>query len=105
MENALLARLKRETAEADETVLIDLLSDATEIVLNRRYPFVQEEDRPTEVPARYTSILYRIALELYSKRGAEGEVQHIENGVHRNYSSADVSPELLRQIIPVAGGF
>lgn len=101
--NALLERLKAETAEADTKVLIDLLDDAKEIILNRRYPFV--EDRPVDVPKRYASLQYRIALELYAKRGAEGEVQHIENGIHRSYSSADVSPELLRQITPMAGGF
>ena len=99
----LLERLKHETADADENMLADLLSDAAEIILNRRYPFLGE--RPIEVPQRYRTLQYRIALELYSKRGAEGEVQHIENGIHRNYSSADVSPELLNQIIPMAGGF
>lgn len=103
MQNELLLRLKRETNEIDDNVLIGLLDDAEQIVLNRRYPFAG--DCPNAVPYRYRSVQYRIALELYAKRGAEGEIQHIENGVHRSYSSADVSPELLREIVPMAGGF
>ena len=40
---------------------------------------------------------------MLNKRGAEGEVQHIENGIHRNYKYADVPTELLRDIPPMCG--
>ena len=40
---------------------------------------------------------------MISKRGAEGETSHSENGVSRSYASAGVSEELLREITPKVG--
>ena len=44
----------------------------------------------------------RIAIDLYNKRGAEGEKAHSENGVSRTYESSWVSQQLLDEIIPKA---
>lgn len=78
-----------------------LLEQAEGIVLNRRYPFGVPEG--ATIPAMYEHIQLRIAVELYSKMGAEGQTGHSENGVSRSYEAADVSPSLLKQIIPVCG--
>ena len=45
----------------------------------------------------------QIAVELFSKRGAEGQTGHSENGISRSYESADVSPSLLKRITPLVG--
>jgi len=87
---------------ATDDLLLILLEQAEGIVLNRRYPFGIPEE--AVVPPQYERIQMRIALELFAKMGAEGQTAHIENGVHRTYEAADVSPSLLRQIIPVCGG-
>ena len=55
------------------------------------------------VPAEYEHIQLQIAVELFSKRGAEGQISHNENGINRTYEAADVSPSLLRRIVPVCG--
>ena len=88
-----------DTASSD--LLSVLLEQAEEIVLNKRYPFGAPEG--ALVPKQYEQIQLRIAVELYSKMGAEGQIGHNENGVNRTYEAADVSPSLLRQIMPVVG--
>lgn len=88
-----------DTAEND--LLMILLEQAEGIVLNRRYPF--GVPKGATVPAEYEQIQLQIAVELFSKRGAEGQVAHSENGINRTYEAADVSPSLLRRIVPVCG--
>lgn len=87
--------------EASTDLLALLVEQAGEIVLNRRYPFGIPED--AIVPRAYEHIQLQIAVELYAKMGAEGQTAHNENGVNRSYEAADVSPSLLRRIVPVAG--
>lgn len=84
-----------------DDLLSYLLEQAGGIVLNRRYPFGLPED--AVVPAAYEHIQVQIALELYSKMGAEGQTVHDENGIKRTYEAADISPSLLRRIVPVVG--
>lgn len=98
-----LARLEvlisPDTAETD--LLTFLLDQAEGIVLNRRYPFGIPED--TLVPASYEHIQLQIAVELFSKLGAEGQTGHSENGINRSYEAGDISPSLLKRIVPVVG--
>lgn len=86
---------------ADKTLLSYLLEQAEGIILNRRYPFGAPEG--ASLSTQHEQIQIRIALELFAKMGAEGQVSHQENGTNRVYEAADVSPSLLRQIIPVCG--
>lgn len=86
---------------ADDSLLSILLSQAAGIVLNKRYPFGQPEG--AEVPKAYEHIQLQIAVELFAKMGAEGQTAHKENGIDRTYEAADVSPSLLRRIIPICG--
>lgn len=87
--------------EANDNLLSTLVEQAKGIVLNRRYPFGYPEG--TEVPSQYEHIQLQIAVELFTKMGAEGEVTHNENGINRTYESADVSQSLLKRIIPMCG--
>lgn len=86
---------------ASPNLLQYLLEQAEGIVLNRRYPFGPPEG--ATLSPFLEQIQIRIALELFAKMGAEGQVQHMENGVSRTYETGDVSPSLLKQIIPVCG--
>ena len=86
---------------ANEDLLPHLLWQAEGIVLSRRYPFGSPEG--ATVSSAYEHIQLQIAVELYSKMGAEGQTGHNENGVSRTYEAADVSPSLLKRIVPVAG--
>lgn len=88
-----------DTASPD--MLTVLLEQAEGIVLNRRYPFGIPEE--ATVPTAYEHIQIQIALELFAKMGAEGQTAHSENGISRTYEASDVSPSLLRRIVPVVG--
>lgn len=95
-----LKNLIQPDAVSDE-LAYELLDTAESIVLNRLYPFGYEEG--AEVPSQYRKIQVKIAVEIYSKMGAEGQTAHSENGISRSYEAADVSPSLLKQIVPHCG--
>ena len=103
MENQKLEKLKvlisPETASDD--LLLYLLEQAEGIILNRRYPFGAPEDAVLSV--FHQQIQIRVAVELFNKMGAEGQTAHDENGIKRTWEAGDVSPSLLRQIVPVCG--
>lgn len=92
-------KLKARLPEANEAEIQILIESTTAIINNNRYPF---GEIPEEIEPRYNDLQLRMAVELYSKAGAEGETSHSENGVSRTYSAAWVSPELLGEIVPKA---
>ena len=88
--------------EDDDTgtdVLRAYLILAGQKILNRMYPFGTECNH-MHVPDKYVSVQLNVACYLLNKRGAEGEIQHIENGIHRNYGSSDVPDGMLKDVIP-----
>lgn len=95
-----LARLIDD--EYEDVGVLDLyLELAGQKILNRMYPYVMDYTG-MEVPDRYAMIQLNVATYLLNKRGAEGEIQHIENGIHRNYGTPDVPDEMLKDIMPMA---
>ena len=86
---------------ASNDVLLSLIELSEGIVLNKRFPFGAPEG--AVIPAQCEWIQLRVAVELFSKMGAEGQTEHTENGVTRKWEAADVSPSLLRGIVPVIG--
>lgn len=96
-----LERLKiRITENITDEELEALLESAQAVIQSRRFPFGEV---PGTLEERYKDLQIRIAVEMFAKRGAEGEKAHSENGVSRTYSSASVSEELLREITPKVG--
>ena len=96
-----LERLKiRITEKVNDEELEDILESAKAVILSRRFPFGEQ---PEEIENKYKDLQIRIAVEMFNKRGAEGEIAHSENGVNRNYASANVSEDLLREITPKVG--
>ena len=84
-----------------EAVLSVYLDLAAQKILNRMYPFKENYDG-LEVPDRYVMAQLKIANYMLNKRGAEGQIQHIENGIHRNYGAADIPDGMLEEIVPFA---
>ena len=87
--------------DEDEDVLGIYLDIAGDKILNKMYPFKTSYEGLT-VPDKYAMIQLNIASYLLNKRGAEGEIQHIENGIHRNYGSSDVPDGMLKDVYPFA---
>lgn len=92
--------LKALSGVTDEEVLGTFLSLAANKVIQRAYPYRTDI---TEVPRQYAVNQVEIANFLLSKRGAEGETYHAENGITRTYGGGDVPEELLRPIVPFVG--
>ena len=88
-----------EGDETDNGILEVYLELAGQKILNRMYPYKETYDG-LEVPDRYAGVQLKIANYMLNKRGAEGQIQHIENGIHRNYGSADVPDGMLAEIVP-----
>jgi hypothetical protein len=86
---------------ATDPLLLSLLEQAEGIILNRRYPFGVPEG--AELSAYHEQIQIRMAVELFNKMGAEGQTAHDENGIKRTWGAGDVSPSLLKAIVPVCG--
>ena len=93
-----LSRMIDDDHEEDDILGI-YLDIAGNRILNHMYPY-RESYEGLEVPDRYTMIQLNIAVYMLNKRGAEFEVQHIENGIHRNYGSADIPESMLKDVIP-----
>ena len=95
---AILRTMIDDQSEDDE-VLSTFLELAGDKVLNRMYPYKDDYTGLT-VPDRYASIQLKVAAYMLNKRGAEGQIQHIENGIHRNYGAADIPDGMLQEITP-----
>lgn len=96
-----IAKLRTMIDDHDEpdevlSVYLDLAGDK---ILNRMYPY-KTDYTGLEVPDRYVSVQLKVSAYGLLKRGAEGQIQHIENGIHRNYGSADIPEEMLREVVP-----
>ena len=92
-----LAALLAPDADTDE-VLDAVLKIAEVEVLNRMYPLGYSDSMT--VPARYEMLQIQLAAELYSKRGAEGQVSHSENGISRSWPEKSA---ILARIVPHVG--
>jgi len=95
-----LAMLISMTGETDENVLSTFLTLAKNVVLAKAYPY---GDGTEEMPLKYDTVQVEIAAYMLNKRGAEGEIVHLENGVSRHYEDGDIPPTLLRRITPMVG--
>lgn len=78
---------------ASDEILESELLVAETMILNKMYPFGYEEG--TVIPTRYERLQIKLAIELYSQRGADGQVSHSENGTTRSWPAAN---RILAQI-------
>lgn len=86
----------------EESTLLAYLQLAGQAILNKAYPY-ESASKPTDVPEKYQMLQVEVAAFLMNKRGGEGETQHIENGIHRNYQNAYIPDDMLRQVVPNVG--
>jgi hypothetical protein len=94
-----MLRTMMEDQETDSDILSVYLELAGQKILNRMYPY-RTDYEGLEVPDRYVMIQLKVCSYYLNKRGAEGQIQHIENGTHRNYGAADVPDGMLQEITP-----
>jgi len=100
--NQLKILLGKQGDNSEDDLLLMLLTLSAQKILERVYPY---DGSIKEVPSRYATKQVEIALYLYNKRGAEGQISHNENGISRTYESADVPESLMKGITPYVGVF
>ena len=83
---------------ADKRVLEAQLSEAEAMILNKMYPFGSPDN--ATMPSRYDRLQVKLAVELFTQRGAEGQASHSENGVTRTWPSVN---RILAQIPSFCG--
>ena len=84
----------------DSEVVTAYLALAKQIVFEKAFPFGKW---PEVMPAQYDGVHVEITVYLINKRGAEGEIVHLENGISRHWEDGSLPTSLLRRIIPFAG--
>ena len=92
--------LVENDAEATDDVVTVYLSLATNIMLERLFPY-DATKAVSDIPARYDTLQCELAARLFLRRGGEGEINHEENGVNRQYSSVN-DEDILRRLTPFA---
>lgn len=71
----------------EDELLALLLTKAGEKIVMAIYPY--KDTSGVGLPPRYGFLQLEVAERMYNLRGAEGEKEHIENGVHRTYESIE----------------
>ncbi len=87
------------TDETDSGVVEAYLDVARSRIMSRAYPFVSDLSL-LSFPARYDDLHVRLAIDMWAKRGAEGQSSHNENGINRSY---EPQSRLLAEVIPYVG--
>lgn len=91
----MLKKLVPEITGDDIEVLLELSKG---VILNAQYPFGDIANK--EVENRYLHLQVQMCIEMFNRRGSEGETQRTENGISRTYDTADISKTLINRIIP-----
>lgn len=99
IDEKLVELAKRIAPDTDtDEVLKGMLSASEALILNRMFPFGYPETQT--VPRIYEQLQIQLAVELYNKRGAEGQTAHSENGISRSWPE---KTRLLSLIVPHCG--
>lgn len=84
--------------EATFEVVGVYLNLAFNAMLERLYPYDSDKD---VIPSRYDTIQCELAARYFLRRGGQGEINHEENGVNRQYDSVD-DEDILKRLTPFA---
>lgn len=93
---SMVKTLVMNDAAATDEVINVYLSLAYDRLMDRIYPFGKDGKY---LPDQYESTQCELAARMFLRRGAEGEVNHSENGVARTYRSVDDN-DLLARVTP-----
>ena len=69
--------------------------------LLKRFPYLQDISEK-ESPSIYDSLCVRLAVYMFNKQGAEGEISHTENGVSIKWENGDLPESMMSEVIPMS---
>ena len=92
--------LVENDAEATDATIAVYLNIASNAMLERLYPYDPEKDAE-DIPERYDTLQCELAARYFLRRGGQGEINHEENGVNRQYGTTD-DDDILKRLTPFA---
>jgi hypothetical protein len=87
-------------SEATDEVVAVYLALALNTMLERLFPY-DSSKTAADVPERYDTIQCELAARYFLRRGGQGEINHEENGVNRQYATVD-DEDILKRLTPFA---
>lgn len=97
---AMVKTLVESDPGATDEVVGVYLNLALNAMLERLYPYDSDKDSG-DVPVRYDTLQCELAARYYLRRGGQGEINHEENGVNRQYGTVD-DEDVLKRLTPFA---
>ena len=91
--------VENDPEATDETIAV-YLDQAHENMLEQLYPYHTDKD-VEDIPVRYDGKQCELAARYFLRRGGQGEINHEENGVNRQYASVD-DRDILDTLTPFA---
>ena len=91
--------VENDSGATDEVVAV-YLSLACNAMLERLFPYDSSKEA-TDIPSRYDTIQCELAARYFLRRGGQGEINHEENGVNRQYGTID-DDDILKRLTPFA---
>lgn len=86
--------------EATDATIAVYLNLACGAMLERLYPYDASKTE-ADIPERYDMTQCELAARYFLRRGGQGEINHEENGVNRQYGSVD-DADILNRLTPFA---
>lgn len=95
---AMVQVLVENDPDATSATIAVYLNLALRAMLKRLYPY---DETKTELPSCYDTDQCELAARYFLRRGGQGEINHEENGVNRQYASVD-DADILDRLTPFA---
>ena len=92
--------LVENDTDATVEVVPVYLTLALNAMIERLFPY-DSTKTATDVPTRYDTIQCELAARYFLRRGGQGEINHEENGVNRQYGTVD-DEDILKRLTPFA---
>ena len=97
---AMVQTLVENDADATTEVVPVYLTLACNAMLERLFPYDSDKDSG-DLPVRYDTLQCELAARYFLRRGGQGEINHEENGVNRQYGTVD-DDDILKRLTPFA---
>jgi hypothetical protein len=90
------------TTDEEDTLLSGYLDLAKELIISHMCSVMTPSIPMLDVPSKYDGVQIMAVIAGYNLIGAEGEVIHNENGIHRHFEYSDMLKYVEGHVLPYA---